>query len=297
MEFYKSPFLKIETRKKRIFFLKLFLYVMLFSSGKFLPAYSEFLQQNPSLSNIHSAILFLLGGNILISLTRLIFARLYLRKVREEKVHGNFLLGITWISNILNSVVFAIALMFAFDIRPLEFLTSLTIVAAAIAILTRDYVNNIINGLIIMFTDQFSLGDMIEVGGQKGNIEDITLLNTVIKREDGYLSIIPNNLLMSVQVTNFRIKETKDFSMDFELSLEKDQSLESLKFDLGKLFENEIKAGEISELKISLSGINKEVAQYRLFFKCKPDDLDSLSEKVQEFLLKLSQNAKSGELL
>ncbi len=217
MNIQKSTAHLKENKKRFVFFIKLFLFVIMIFGFEIIPQIKETLIENPGLHSIYRAVIFLLGTNILISLGRIITARFYLRKSREEKFHGNFLLGITWISNILNVLVFIIAFMLAFNIRPLEFLTSLTIVAAAIAILTKDYVTNMINGLIIMFTDQFSLGDTIKVGEQKGTIEDINLLNLVLKNEDGDKVIIPNTLILTSQVINHQSGALQKLTFDFEL--------------------------------------------------------------------------------
>ncbi|MCH6198502.1 mechanosensitive ion channel family protein [Aquiflexum sp. LQ15W] len=287
MEKQKSLIQTTESKKKRVFILKLVIYLILFLGAKFIPEIQEYLIKYPSINSIHRAILFLLGGNILISLGRIITARIYLRKTVDEKVHGNFLIGITWISNILNSMVFVIALMLAFDIRPLEFLTSLTIVAAAIAILTKDYVNNIINGLIIMFTDQFSLGDTIKIGENTGVIEDITLLNVVIKKEDGYKTIIPNNLVLGVQVTNYsRLDHRKvDFQMDMPFPTK--FKLTQIEGILVENFEKRIKKKEVANIKIVLVAIQKEVYSIKVSLESSLTDETKIKSELQQYLLDL----------
>lgn len=287
MEIQKSLIQINESKKKRVFILKLIIYLMLFLGARFIPDIQQYLSEYSSLNSIHRAILFLLGGNILISLARIFTARIYLRKSIDEKVHGNFLLGIAWISNILNSVVFVIALMLAFDIRPLEFLTSLTIVAAAIAILTKDYVNNIINGLIIMFTDQFSLGDTIKIGENTGVIEDITLLNVVIKKDDGYKTIIPNNLILGVQVTNLSRLDHKKIDFQMELPYH-------LKFNLGEIeeilsrdFEIRIKKKEVTNIKVELVAIQKEVYSIKISLESSLTNEDEIKSELHQYLLNL----------
>lgn len=287
MEKLHSPFRIVETKKKRIFFLKLFIYLAFMFGGKFSPAFQDFLTNYPGMSSLHTAILFLLGGNILISLARLITARIYLSKAKDEKVHGNFLLGISWISNILNSLVFVIALMLAFDIQPLEFLTSLTIVAAAIAILSKDYVTNIINGLIMMFTDQFSLGDTIKIGETQGVIEDITLLNVVLKKEDGYKTMVPNSLILNTQVTNFRIMEKKKIEFPIELPHGFKYNIASIKSQLEQSFSKRLEEKSISNLNISLQNIQKEFFTLKVSFETPFEYEADIQSEFHQFLLTL----------
>lgn len=292
MQLTRSPFQLIESRKKRNFVIKLILYFTLLVSARSIPAYQELLGKYTGIGSLHSAILFLLGGNILISLARISVVRFYMRKEKDERTHGNFLLGIAWISNILNSVVILIAIMLAFDIRPLEFLTGLTIVAAAIAILTKDYFTNVINGLILMFTDQFSLGDTIKIGDQTGIIEDITLLNVVIKKDDGQRHIVPNNLILNTQVTNFGQLDHKKLEFVMDIGHDKGIGVAQLHDLLTARFGDAIGRREILAIKPKLMEIQKDFSRIKVLMEV-PVDQDSVVEsQMQEFLLKLSHVGK-----
>lgn len=288
MQISSSPFQLIESRKKRNFVIKLILYLTLLVAARSIPTYQELLDKFTGISSLHGAILFLLGGNILISLARISVVRFYMRKAKDERTHGNFLLGIAWISNILNSVIILISIMLAFDIQPLEFLTGLTIVAAAIAILTKDYFTNVINGLILMFTDQFSLGDTIKIGDQAGIIDDITLLNVVIKKEDGQRHIVPNNLILNTQVTNLGQLDHKNIEFVMDITHDKKLEVEQLQELLEKRFEQEIKDGKILTIKPKLMEIQKDFSKIKVTLEVPMDQDPSVESQLQEFLLKLS---------
>ncbi|WP_235062822.1 mechanosensitive ion channel family protein [Indibacter alkaliphilus] len=239
------------------------------------------------LPSILGALLFLLGGNILISLARMLTARIYMRKQKDEDFQINFLLGITWISNILNSIVFLSALIMAFGIRPFEFLTSLTIVAAAIAIISKEYITNTINGLIIMFTDQFSLGDTIKINEQKGIIKDITLLNTVLKRDDGLTMMIPNNLMLSTHVINYRFTDRKDVEFIFEVPVETKMSLKEIREKIEPKLAKRLESKEISKFIVGLSGIYKEKIAIKIIVGIAPEKEPEIREEFDEILLEL----------
>jgi small-conductance mechanosensitive channel len=291
MQISGSPFQLIESRKKRNFVIKLILYLTLLISARSIPAYQELLDKYTGISSLHSSVLFLLGGNILISLARISVVRFYMRKAKDERTHGNFLLGIAWISNILNSVVILIAIMLAFDVQPLEFLTGLTIVAAAIAILTKDYFTNIINGLILMFTDQFSLGDTIKIGDQTGIIDDITLLNIVIKKDDGQRHIIPNNLILNTQVTNLGQLDHKNLEFVVDITHDKRLAVGQLQQLLTNKFDSAIKEGRILAIKPKLMEIQKDFSRIKVVMEVPLDQDESIEKQLQEYLLKLSHGA------
>ncbi|TVP51010.1 MAG: mechanosensitive ion channel family protein [Mongoliibacter sp.] len=287
MSHTKSLFRISENRKLRIFILKVFIFSILFYLSRVSVSFIAWASGISGLSSILDAVLFLLGGNILISLARMLTVRIYLRKQSDENIHLNFLLGITWISNILNSIVFVSALIIAFGFKPFEFLTSLTIVAAAIAIISKEYITNTINGLIIMFTDQFSLGDTIKINEQKGIIKDITLLNTVLKRDDGLSMMIPNNLMLGTHVINYRFTDRKDVEFIFELPVEVKMSLKEIRDKIEPKLSKRLQSREISKFIVGLSGIFKEKVAFKIIVGIEPEKEPEIREEFDEILLNI----------
>ncbi|MBN3580856.1 mechanosensitive ion channel family protein [Algoriphagus aestuarii] len=217
MNHLKTSIQTKENVKRRNFIFKLFLLICLefiYEGENFLsPIFTDY----PMLKNIGRALIFLLSSNLIISLGRFAALRFYLKKTKDDKVQPNFVIGIDRISWILNVIVLLISLMLAFGIRPLEFLTSITIVAAAIAVLTKDYITNIANGLIIMFSDQLEIGDKIQIGKNTGFIRDITLINLVLKNETGETIIVPNSMVLASEIVNFSRNNSHQMIFDFEI--------------------------------------------------------------------------------
>ncbi|MCH7398599.1 mechanosensitive ion channel family protein [Belliella sp. DSM 107340] len=281
MNLKKSAAQVIENKKRRVFLIKLAIFLLLLI---LIPIFQTFVLDNYFIKQLFASLLFLLGSNLIISLARMITARFYMRKIKEDRVHGNFLLGITWISNILNAIVFIIAIMFLFAINPLEFLTSLTIVAAAIAILSKEYVTNMINGLIIMFTDQFSLGDKIKIGDNIGTISDITLLNLVLKNDNDDLIIIPNNLVLSAQVIN-QNPSKKKVQIFFEVPLGTILSTNEIEEAISSYLLE--KVDDVAQLNLSviLSDLLKDCKKFEIKVHTKPSEEQKIERIIKEALL------------
>lgn len=285
MNIQKSTARIKENKKRTVFFLKVFLFLLMIIVFEFIPDFKNVLIESRGLYSLYKAAIFLLGGNILISLARIITAWIYLRKSKDERIHGNFLLGITWISNILNVVVFIISLMLAFDIRPLEFLTSLTIVAAAIAILSKDYVTNMINGLIIMFTDQFSLGDSIKIGEQKGIIEDINLLNLVLRNEEADKVIIPNTLILTSLVTNHHPGSQQKLTFNFELSLNQKLDINELENRIRKELLSSDKNFNSDSFKLELVSVEKDFIKLRALARTEKQNPNIMNDALKRAVI------------
>src|SRR5690606_28459903 len=172
-----------------------------------------------SLVNVLSALVFVVGGNIIVALVSMIIVRFYLRKKSNDPMRSNFVLGVNRIAEILNGGVFLIATILLFGAKPGEFFTSITIVAAAIAIISKDYITNMINGLIIMFSDQFTLGDTIKVGEPEGKITAVTLLHLVLTNEVADLVMFLNYLLLIFQVINHSKQYIKKLTFEFDMKI------------------------------------------------------------------------------
>lgn len=237
MNHIKSSIRIKENVRRRNFALKLVLLIILeiFYAGD--TVIKPFLEEYEILTHIIRALIFLLSANLIFSLGRIITLSIYLQQREETKVQPNFVIGIDRIATLLNMLAVLISLMLAFGIRPLEFLTSITIVAAAIALLTKDYITNIVNGLIMMFSDQLEIGDKIQVGRHIGFIRDITLINLVLKNDSGEIILIPNSMALSVDVVNFSKNNTHQVIFDAEIPSRNEIHLNQLEENLEQVLE------------------------------------------------------------
>ncbi|PIQ47128.1 MAG: Mechanosensitive ion channel [Cytophagales bacterium CG12_big_fil_rev_8_21_14_0_65_40_12] len=172
-------------------------------------------------SSLISAIFYYLTSVLIVSFGRISLVFLYLRRRHKESdFKDNFILGINRIASILYVIILLISILYYFNIEIKEFFTSISIVAAAIAIISKDYLVNMINGFILMFSNQLSLNDYIKVGELSGRILDITLLNIVLLSDEDEVVYIPNTLVATSNVVNSTKKNFKKLSFDFELSPE-----------------------------------------------------------------------------
>ncbi len=232
MNHLKSSIRNKENARRRNFALKLVILIVLevfYTGDTFL---KPFLEKYDLVAHMIRAVIFLLSANLIISLGRIITLRIYLQQREDSKVQPNFVIGIDRIATLLNGIAVLISLMLAFGIRPLEFLTSITIVAAAIALLTKEYITNIVNGLIMMFSDQLEIGDKIQIGKHTGFIRDITLINLVLKNDSGEIILIPNTMALTSDVVNFSKNNTHQVIFDVEISVVSEVHLSALEENL-----------------------------------------------------------------
>lgn len=273
---------RMQILRDRFFFaLKVVLWVAIAYS---FATSEEFYRNYPRVSQIAYGVNTFLTGSILISIGRFVFISLYRRRnQKNDRVRGNYVLGISQIAILMNVAFGVIGLMLVFGINPVDFLTSITIVAMAIALLFRDYITNMISGLLIMFSDQFTIGDNVRIGEHKGKIMDITLANIMVKNEDDDVVLIPNNTAFTANIINQSLQNSKKLSMDFELPLAHSYNQEALAKSLEavvKEYANHIVTGSFQ---FKVVGVGKDVVQYKLqFFTVKKDS--NLRKKIRNDL-------------
>ncbi len=92
-----------------------------------------------------------------------------------------------WIIGLLLATVIAFPGM-----TPSKALTVLGLGSIAIGFAFKDIFENFFAGILILWRYPFDRGDYITLGELTGRVEEITIRNTLIKRLDGELSVVPN---------------------------------------------------------------------------------------------------------
>ena len=179
-------------------------------------------------------------------------------------MRGNFVLGISQLTVVLNTVFFLIALMVATGTNPIEFLTGMTIVAMAIAVTFRDYITNMISGLLIMFSDQLSIGDRIKAGDEEGRIEDITLSNIVLKNEEDDIVMIPNNFFYTQPVVNLSMHRSQFFYVRFELPFSMAHQWKQLEQALRSAFAAHPELTSSQDAPLLVEEIGKDAVKFKI---------------------------------
>ena len=146
----------------------------------------------------------------------------------NQKTKDNFLIGINHLAFVAYAILSLLIFLGLFNITIQEAFTSVSIVAAALAVTLKDYVSNMINGMIIAFQGQISIGDVVKVDNQRGKVVDITLMYIHLLTDDDDLVYIPNNLCLQQNVINYTKREVKKSSIDFELAYDRMETIEEL---------------------------------------------------------------------
>lgn len=100
-------------------------------------------------------------------------------------------------------VVGAITALDAAGIKTSALLTSLGIAGLTIGFAARDALSNLISGILIFIDRPFVLGDLVEIDGQYGKVDRITLRSTRVVTGDGRMLAVPNTEVINKTVASY----------------------------------------------------------------------------------------------
>ncbi|NNC42555.1 MAG: mechanosensitive ion channel [Acidimicrobiia bacterium] len=88
-------------------------------------------------------------------------------------------------------VVIAVTVMFP-SVTPGDLIAGLGVFSIAIGFAFQDILSNLLAGVLILIRQPFEIGDQIEVDGQTGTVQEITIRETQLKTFGGEKIVIPN---------------------------------------------------------------------------------------------------------
>ncbi len=118
---------------------------------------------------------------------------------------------------IIIGILLVLRLAFNKDIGNL--LTGLSIVGAALALATRESLENLIASFIIFFDKPFITGDLVKVQNFTGVIEKIGLRSTRIRTEQKTYISVPNKQMVDTIIDNITLRTERKVELSLELSL------------------------------------------------------------------------------
>jgi moderate conductance mechanosensitive channel len=92
-----------------------------------------------------------------------------------------------------------ITILSVIGIQILPLLAGAGIVGLGISLASQSLIKDVINGCLILFEDQYAVGDVIRVGSVSGLVEYLSLRSTRIRSSEGNLITLPNSAISIVE--------------------------------------------------------------------------------------------------
>jgi small-conductance mechanosensitive channel len=205
--------MKTSSRIARILFI-----LICFSISVYFRFFYDFDLPQPKLKIIY----ILLALSVLLLMFKLIIEAMALwykinKKHGSGRLKDNLIVGLSNLFSIFSVIAVLLGILAIFGLRPSEVFTSLSIVAAALAIISRDFISEIIIGILNGFSSKIELEDYIKVGNQKGKIIDIGLQKVALLSDDDDIIYIPNLKFYNEEIINYTKRDIRQTSIEFHI--------------------------------------------------------------------------------
>ena len=144
-----------------------------------------------------------------------------------------------FVNSLVKYSILILGMVIALDsagIKTSAVLASLGIVGLTIGFAARDSLSNLISGVIIFLDRPFVIGDLVEVDGQYGKVDRITLRSTRIITVDGKMLAVPNLDVVNKTVTSYT--NFPHIRIDLQVTIGVEEDIEKARKLLLQLAEN-----------------------------------------------------------
>jgi small-conductance mechanosensitive channel len=201
--------------------LKIILLLAILCLATYLKINHEFTFSNKTNRNLDIGISIIMALVFLRLILELFSAWYSLNKrITKSDQRDNILVGLSNLFTILSTIIILLGLLSIFGLNPSQVFTSLSIVAAAIAVIAKEFFAELVIGVVNGFSNKVDVGDYIKSGIYNGVIEDIGLQKVTIINSDGKKIYLPNIKFHSEELINYTKMDSSFMTLDFQLSNE-----------------------------------------------------------------------------
>ncbi|MCI9367136.1 MAG: mechanosensitive ion channel [Oscillospiraceae bacterium] len=108
----------------------------------------------------------------------------------------------------------------------------LSVVGLAFSLALQNFLSNVAGGMQLLASHPFSVGDFVEAGGCSGTVEEIGMFYTKLTTPDNRLVQLPNNTIVSANITNFSAQPTR--RVELKLTASYDAPVDAVKEALAR---------------------------------------------------------------
>jgi len=148
------------------------------------------------------------------------------------------------------------ALKFGFNFKISSLITGLSLAGAAIALATRESIENLIASFIIFFDRPFSTGDQIKVHNITGTVERIGLRSTRLRTTQKSYVTVPNKQMVDSIMDNISLQTQRRAFVQLDIDSRTPRELvNQLIFGIEELFQK--RADKVENYTVFLADIVK----------------------------------------
>jgi len=135
---------------------------------------------------------------------------------------------INFLCNVVYAILLVAVILAALDTLGLPVTSLLAVVGAAglaVGLALKDSLGNFASGVMLVMFRPFSKGDVVEVAGVTGKVDEVRIFSTILTTADNKQIIIPNGQVASDTITNYTAKDQRRVDLVFGVGYDDDLKL------------------------------------------------------------------------
>ncbi len=159
-------------------------------------------------------------------------ATIYFRRSLKEKMSKDHL---EIILKVISYTIITVAVLFfvlpALDVEASSILVAGSVIGLVIGFASQSIVGNLISGIFLMIERPIKVGNLVNIDGNSGSVEDISLISTIIRTYDGLYVRIPNQSVFTTNITNYvaNVARRFEYVVGIRYSDDADQAIPIIK--------------------------------------------------------------------
>jgi len=201
-------------------------------------------------------------------------------------------LSTTFFYFVIFSTILFILVNFGFNLNTV--LVLLGSAGLAIALSLKDSISNVSSGMMILLLEYFNIGDLIEVNGTTGYVQEFNLLVTSLRDSNGVLINIPNNTIVNGVLTNYT--KNKNLSVYFYINVSNYDQTTDIKDLSAKIVsllkEKSTFATNKDQIKVIVNDMSKEGTLLKIKIPIESKNFIAAKDEGQMLVRELIKNSK-----
>lgn len=171
----------------------------------------------------------------------LISKKLYSKSMKKYNSYSRIVTILELVKKTIKIFIYFIAVMTVLElvgIKTTSILATVGVGSLALSFGAQNLVKDVINGFFIILEDQYAVGDLVEILGFEGNVEELGLRCTTLRDTNGMRHIIPNGAI-SIVTNKQRGMMRSKVEVQIDIKEDPEKVIEIIKESLVGLSEEE----------------------------------------------------------
>jgi small conductance mechanosensitive channel len=232
------------------------------------------------------ALIILIAGVLVSKLSRRWLGRILNRsRVRDDLLLKNFFLRSISVSIVVLATLIALEKV---NVPVTSLIAGLGITGLILGFGLKDTLSNFAAGLLLLIYRPFRAGEVIEVEGTHGVVEELTIVNMQMTKTDGVRVIMPNSKVWGSKIDNYSLSKSR--RMELTLKVREDD-VETAITTIEATLADDARILETPEPQVRVTAVGGDAATLSIWAWTSPQDFQNVTANEYLRLLSRLRNA------